>query len=106
MLDKTGPPVVTDGARFLSLKWKVLLILGVIMLSVNGALSWQHFSDLRSRFDTQRAAARERLVNEALSLRTDFGRNLQALASMLAALNSVDGVLLQTESGRELLNRL
>ncbi len=106
MLDRTGPPKPLDGTRFLSLKWKVLLTLGVIMLSVNGALSWQHFNDLRSRFDTQRAATRDRLVNEALSLRTDFGRHLQTLASMLAALNSVDGVLLQTASGRELLSKL
>lgn len=106
MLDKSGQPQVTNGTRFLSLKWKVLLTLGVIMLSVNGALSWQHFNDLRSRFDTQRAAARDRLVNEALSLHTDFGQHLQALASMLAGLNSVDSVLLHTASGRELLNKL
>ncbi|MBL8397746.1 MAG: EAL domain-containing protein [Candidatus Accumulibacter sp.] len=106
MRDKNGLSPVNGGTRFLSLKWKVLLTLGVIMLSVNGALSWLHFNDLRARFESQRTAARERLINEAQSLRTDFGRHLQALASMLAALNSVDVDLLQTPSGRELLNKL
>ncbi|HMW18339.1 MAG TPA: EAL domain-containing protein [Accumulibacter sp.] len=106
MRDKNGLPPAKGVTRFLSLKWKVLLTLGVIMLSVNGALSWQHFNDLRARFDSQRAATRERLINEAQSLRTDFGRHLQALASMLAALNSLDTELLQSPSGRELLNKL
>ena len=55
------------------------------MLSVNGALSWLHFHDLTTRFEVQRTATRERLVEQAFALRTDFGLRLQALAGMLVA---------------------
>jgi PAS domain S-box-containing protein len=69
------------------------------MLSVNGALSWLHFHDLTRRFEEQRTATRERLVEQAFALRTDFGLRLQALAGMLAALDSVGVGLFQTPAG-------
>jgi len=90
---------------FLSLRWKILLILGGVMLSVNGALSWLHFHDLTTRFEVQRTATRERLVEQAFALRTDFGLRLQALAGMLAALDSVGVGLFQTPAGNALLRR-
>lgn len=74
-------------ARFLSLKWKVLLTLGGVMLSVNGVLSWIHLHDLTTRFEQQRAATRGRLVAEVFALRSEFGLRLQALAGILAALD-------------------
>ncbi|MCM8594156.1 EAL domain-containing protein [Accumulibacter sp.] len=92
-------------SRFLSLKWKVLLTLGVAMLSVNGALSWHHYRDLKTRFEEQRAEIRQRLVAEAFALRNDFGRRLQALAGMLAALDSVGVSLFQTPAGNALLRQ-
>ncbi|MCP5247473.1 MAG: EAL domain-containing protein [Candidatus Accumulibacter sp.] len=94
-----------SGSRFLSLKWKVLLTLGGVMLSVNGALSWLHFHDLTSRFEVQRTATRERLVAQAFALRSDFGLRLQALAGMLAALDSVGVSLFQTQAGNALLRQ-
>jgi hypothetical protein len=68
---------------FLSLKWKILLTLGGVMLSVNGALSWLHHHDLTTRFEVQRTATRERLVAQAFAQRADFGLRLQALAGIL-----------------------
>ncbi len=75
------------------------------MLSVNGALSWLHFHDLTRRFEEQRTATRERLVEQAFALRTDFGLRLQALAGMLAALDSVGAGLFQTPAGNALLRQ-
>jgi diguanylate cyclase (GGDEF)-like protein/PAS domain S-box-containing protein len=96
---------VRSASRFLSLRWKILLTLGGVMLSVNGALSWLHFHDLTTRFEVQRTATRERLVAQALALRSDFGLRLQALAGMLAALDSVGVSLFQTPAGDALLRQ-
>ena len=74
--------------RFLSLKWKVLVTLGVVMLSVNGTLSWLHFRDLQTRFEEQRTASRERLISEALAVRTDSALRLQTMANMLATVGA------------------
>lgn len=73
MPESPSLPKAHSRSRFLSLKWKVLLTLGGVMLSVNGALSWLHFHDLTSRFELQRTATRERLIAEAFALRSDFG---------------------------------
>jgi hypothetical protein len=43
MQDSRSVREVRGRSRFLSLKWKVLLTLGVVMLSVNGALSLAAF---------------------------------------------------------------
>jgi len=72
----------------LSLKWKVLLTLGVVMLSVNGTLSWLHFRDLKTRFEEQRTASRERLISEAIAVRTDSALRLQTMASVLATVGA------------------
>ena len=93
------------GSRFLSLKWKILLTLGGVMLSVNGALSWLHFEDLTARFETQRGATRQRLVAEVLALRSDVGLRLQALAGMLAALDSVGVGVFERAAGNALLRQ-
>ncbi|CAG9933456.1 Histidine kinase [Candidatus Nitrotoga arctica] len=74
--------------RFLSLKWKVLLTLGVVMISVNGTLSWLHFHDLKARFEEQRTASRERLISEAIAVHTDSALRLQTMASMLATVGA------------------
>ncbi|WP_291992211.1 EAL domain-containing protein [Candidatus Accumulibacter sp. ACC003] len=105
MLDSSSPAAARGGFRFLSLKWKILLTLGGVMLSVNGALSLLHYHDLRSRFEVQRTATRERLVAQAFALRTDSGLRLQALAGMLAALDSVGVSLFQTPAGNALLRQ-
>ncbi|WP_300453756.1 EAL domain-containing protein [Accumulibacter sp.] len=99
------PKTRRHASRFLSLKWKVLLTLGVVMLSVNGALSWLHFHDLTSRFERQRAATRELLVTEAFALRSEFGLRMQGLAGMLAAHDSVGASLLQSVAGNALLRQ-
>jgi len=105
MLASSPSAKARSAARFLSLRWKILLTLGGVMLSVNGALSWLHFHDLTTRFEVQRTATRERLVGQALALRTDFGLRLQALAGMLAALDSVGVGLFQTQAGNALLRQ-
>lgn len=62
----------------------MLLTLGVVMLLVNGTLSWLHFHDLKTHFEEQRTASRERLISEAIAVRTDSALRLQAMASVLA----------------------
>jgi PAS domain S-box-containing protein len=83
--------------RFLSLKWKVLLTLGMVMLSVNGTLSWLHFRDLKTRFEGQRTALRERLISEAIAVRTDSALRLQTQASLLATVGA--GSAFQSKPG-------
>jgi PAS domain S-box-containing protein len=75
-------------SRFVSLKWKVLLTLGVVMLSVNGTLSWLHFRDLQAQFEERRAASRDRLVSEAIAVRTDYALRLQTMVSLLATVGA------------------
>ncbi|MCX7195978.1 MAG: hypothetical protein NTV37_08905, partial [Proteobacteria bacterium] len=58
------------------------------MLSVNGTLSWLHFRDLQTRFEEQRTASRERLISEALAVRTDSALRLQTMANMLATVGA------------------
>lgn len=105
MSEDASLPSRRRGSRFLSLKWKILLTLGGVMLSVNGALSWLHFEDLTARFETQRAATRQRLVAEVLALRSDVGLHLQALAGMLAALDSVGVGVFERAAGNALLRQ-
>ncbi|MFZ1811855.1 MAG: cache domain-containing protein, partial [Candidatus Nitrotoga sp.] len=81
----------------MSLKWKVLLTLGVVMLSVNGTLSWLHFRDLKTRFEGQRTALRERLISEAIAVRTDSALRLQTQASLLATVGA--GSAFQSKPG-------
>ncbi len=105
MPETRPPPGEPGGARFLSLKWKVLLTLGAVMLSVNGVLSWLHHQDLTTRFDEQRAETRARLAAQAFALRNEVGLRLQALAGVLAALDSVGVTLFQTAAGNALLRQ-
>jgi PAS domain S-box-containing protein len=63
-------------------------MLGTVMLSVNGTLSWLHFRDLQTRFEEQRTASRERLISEALAVRTDSALRLQTMANMLATVGA------------------
>ncbi|MDQ3267480.1 MAG: ATP-binding protein [Pseudomonadota bacterium] len=72
----------------MSLKWKVLLTLGVVMISVNGTLSWLHFHDLKTRFEEQHTASRKRLISEAIAVHTDSALRLQTMASMLATVGA------------------
>ena len=58
------------------------------MLSVNGTLSWLHFRDLKTRFEEQRTASRERLISEAIAVRTDSALRLQTMASVLATVGA------------------
>ena len=103
MSDNPPAPRARRASRFLSVKWKVLLTLGTVMLSVNGALSWLHFHDLTVGFEKQRTETRQRLVDQAFALRDDFGLRLQGMAAVLAAFDSVD--TLGTRAGRERLRR-
>jgi len=58
------------------------------MLLVNGTLSWLHFHDLKTHFEEQRTASRERLISEAIAVRTDSALRLQAMASVLATVGA------------------
>ncbi|WP_198421343.1 ATP-binding protein [Candidatus Nitrotoga sp. AM1P] len=66
----------------------MLLTLGVVMISVNGTLSWLHFHDLKTRFEEQHTASRERLISEAIAVHTDSALRLQTMASMLATVGA------------------
>lgn len=58
------------------------------MISVNGTLSWLHFYDLKTRFEEQHTASRERLISEAIAVHTDSALRLQTMASMLATVGA------------------
>jgi len=89
---------VHSTSRFLSLKWKVLLTLGVVMLSVNGTLSWLNHHDLKTRFEEQRTASRERQISEATAVHIDSALRLQAMASVLATVGTRDEFQLELAS--------
>ncbi|CAH1385132.1 Histidine kinase [Candidatus Nitrotoga sp. M5] len=87
-----------DTSRFLSLKWKVLLTLGAVMLSVNGTLSWLNYHDLNTRFEEQRTTSRDRLISEAIAVHIDSALRLQAMASVLATVGTRDELQLEPAS--------
>jgi hypothetical protein len=80
------------------------LTLGGVMLSVNGALSWLHFHDLTT---ASRCSGRrpESVWLPGTCPAHRLRLRLQALAGMLAALDSVGVSLFQTQAGNALLRQ-
>jgi len=72
-------------SHFLSLKWKVLLLVSIVMLLFSAAFLWQLQHDLVSGFEQERNAKSQRLVNELFAHQKNFAVRMQQLASMLAA---------------------
>lgn len=76
---------------FFSLKWKLLLLLSVALLSVNGVLSLLAYNDLISRFESQRALVRERHLVEARALQSDAVQHIQQQTDVLASIIGLSG---------------
>jgi diguanylate cyclase (GGDEF)-like protein/PAS domain S-box-containing protein len=87
-------------SRFLSLKWKVMLLVSIAMLLFSAAFLWQLQHDLISGFEQERAAKSQRLVNELFAHQKNFAMRMQQLASMLAASTAAVEVD-STEAARE-----
>lgn len=77
--------------RFFSLKWKLLLLLSLVLLSVNGMFSLMAYNKLISQFDQQRASSRTRHLAAARALRSDAAQKLQQPADMLASVVGMVG---------------
>lgn len=80
-----------DSGRFLSLKWKIMLTLSTVLLTVNGAVSWLAYQDQIAGFAERRAVLRERHLSEALSLQQDSAQHMQRLADMMASIVGMSG---------------
>lgn len=99
MPDSQNPQQASRRSRFLSLKWKVMLLLSMILLVVNGVLAWLAYVDQIAHFEQQRAVMRDRHLTEALSLQQEFAQRMQQLADMLASAAGMAGFSV-AEAGR------
>lgn len=86
-----------DGARFLSLKWKLILTLSVVLLSVNGGVSWLDYQNRLAAFAERRSVERTRHLNEALALKQSGARQMQRMADMTASLISMAEMARQSQ---------
>ena len=79
-LVKNSPP-----GRFLSLKWKIMLLLSLVLVAGNGVLSWLAHRNQMERFNEQRAEMRSRHLMEALAIQQDSTLHTRQLADMLSS---------------------
>lgn len=91
MPDSQNLQQASGSDRFLSLKWKVMLLLSMILLAVNGALSWLAYTDQIAHFEQQRAVIRDKRLTEALSMQMESAQRMQQLAETLASVAGMAG---------------
>lgn len=78
-------------SRFISLKWKLLLLLSVVLISVHGTLSLLAYDNLIYQFEKQREILRDRNLATAKTLQADAAQHFQQPADMLASIVGLVG---------------
>lgn len=91
MPDNQNPQQARGSDRFLSLKWKVMLLLSMTLLGVNGTLSWLAYNDQITRFEQQRSVIRDRHLAQARSLQKESAQRMQQVADMMASAAGMAG---------------
>jgi len=75
---------------FLSLKWKVLLVLSLVLLAINVAFSLISYQNLMSLFDQERQNSHEKHIHEIETLIQQSRNSLLQLGVFVPALSGVD----------------
>lgn len=83
--------ISTIRGRFLSIKWKLLLLLSVALFSINSVLSLLEYDNLIAQFEQQRTLVREQHIIAANALRSDATQKLQQSADMLTSMVGLVG---------------
>lgn len=90
--------------RIISLKWKALWGLSLVLFTIIAALSWLSYSELVDQFEYSQAAEQAVQVREIHALLRQVDARLQQLASWLPALEGMSDALL--EEDRQALEQL
>src|SRR3990167_7357148 len=78
---------------FLSLKWKIMSLLGLVLLSIMIFLiSWSYVSQT-SRFEKEREFVNTRYLEQVKALLDDFSLKISQVSSLVATMISIDDTL-------------
>ncbi|MGH8567682.1 MAG: cache domain-containing protein, partial [Gammaproteobacteria bacterium] len=89
-------PDVNGGARtvrFLSLKWKALLLTSLVLIGVTAAYTWLNALLLNEHFDRRRAAVQESYSRQLQALLDRSGRRLEQLGTVFASSSDVQDLV-------------
>src|SRR5690349_7454829 len=90
--------------RFLSLKWKVLLLSSLILIAIVASFTAITYRSLMNDFENQRNVQHQRYALEVEGLIQQISNNLHQLAQLIPSLEGMSAALL---SGRETsINRI
>lgn len=81
-----------DSGTFLSLKWKMILLLSLVLLTVNGVVTWLSHADLLRGFAERRSVVRDRHLSEAVALQQSAAHHMQRVADMTASIAGMSGL--------------
>ena len=90
----------TQQRKFLSLKWKALMLTSMILLGIAGILSLLSYLSLQKQYETQRSAVYQQYVAQVSGLIETSEQRLHQLGAMLPNLAGVQEPLLNADSER------
>ncbi|MGQ0593638.1 MAG: EAL domain-containing protein [Gammaproteobacteria bacterium] len=82
-----------EPARFLSLKWKALLLTSLVLIGVTGAYTWLNALLLNEHFQHRRAAIQESYSRQLQALLDRSGRRLEQLGTVFASSSEVQNLV-------------
>lgn len=83
--------------RIISLKWKALWGLSLVLVAIIAALTWLFYSKLMDQFESARATEEAVYVKEIHALLSQTNARLQQLASWLPALEGMSKTLIEQD---------
>src|SRR3954452_9968761 len=95
-LDGTASPA----RRFLGLKWKVLLLSSLILISIVVSFTGITYLSLMDDFESQRDAQHQRYASEVEGLIDQVARNLHQLAELIPFMEGMSHDLLKGNGTR------
>jgi len=86
-------------SRFISLKWKALLLTSLVLISVTGLISYRSYLNLTDQFERQRNVSHQRYVREVESFIQQTQEHLTRLASVIPYMPGLQHGLLTADPG-------
>lgn len=93
-----GSNVTTRRHRFLSLKWKALLLTSLVLIIITGAFATISYVNLIKQFDHQRQATRTNDRQQIAALLAQASRRQQQIGGLLPLLSGMESSILADDS--------
>lgn len=84
--------------RFVSLKWKALLLTSLVLIGITGAFSGISYLKLINQFERQRQATHRHNIQQIAALIEQSSRRLQQIGGILSLLSGVEASILAGDS--------